>query len=251
MAEEFKRKPGTERFTTLEPVVMAYPHVIKPKAFKRDGKEQGKPRFTANLLFKPDSEELKAIKALWAKIIEEKWPGRLAKEAKERKAAAAAGLPVPGGHLRLPFSVGDKLADENAAEGKPKEFYRGFIMIPVHADEEHPPRLCGFVNGAMTNYDEEAVKLYAKQFYHGVEVLTQLNFVAYIGAGKGETKSPDGVTAYLNMVLSTNKGKKLPGGGTGPNPADVFKGYRGNASTEDPTAGQFDTGGDEDDGIPF
>jgi hypothetical protein len=72
------------------------------------------------------------------------------------------------------------------------------------------------------------------KFYFGVEVLPQFNFVAYDGVGN----NLDGVTAYLNMVFTTNKGKRLSGGASA---AETFKGYAGHTSTEDPTAG----GGDE------
>lgn len=242
--ETFTRKPGTERFTTLEPVPMAYPHVVVPHVFKRAGKPTGDPFYSGDFCFKPDSEELKQIKAIWQRLCEESFPGRLAREAGERKAAKAAGLPAPTNHLRFPIQDGTALANED----KKKEFLRGFAVISAKAYGDRAPRLSGFANGAMVNYDDDAKKAHEKEFYAGVEVLVQFYFKTYEGTGKGENKGRDGIAARLNMVFTTNKGKKFPTG-SGPNPAEVFKGYQGKPSPEDPTAGQFDDNGDDD--IPF
>jgi len=50
------------------------------------------------------------------------------------------------------------------------------------------------------------------------------------------------VTAYLNMVCVTEKGPKLAGGGQ--SASEVFKGYIGTTSQEDPTGGEAAAGGD-------
>ena len=73
----------------------------------------------------------------------------------------------------------------------------------------------------------------------GVDVLVQLNFVAYDGVGN----NPDGVTAYLQHILSFNSGERLKGGGGGKPASEVFGGYIGLPSDVDPTAGAGSSAG--------
>jgi Protein of unknown function (DUF2815) len=243
MTEEvFKRKPGTDRFMTTSPVTLIFPTLITPKQFQKDGKPTGDPKFSATFLFSPDHPDLAAMKALWVRIIEEKWPGRWAREQGEKKAGSTSG------HLKLPFELGNVLADKAKGKGKPKEFYRGKISIASKSDDKHPPGLAGFnAKGEMENYLDDAVKkLNAKKFYAGALVYVQFNFVTYT------SPQLEGVTSYINHVLARGDGTPIPEAerSGGPRTSEVFKGYRGHTSTEDPTTGQqFDV--DEDDGIPF
>jgi len=237
----YTRKPGTDKYTILTPVATAYPHFVTPQAYKAKGGKggSGEPSFSGEWLFKPDSAELQQIKAIMAKIVEEKWPGRTAREMAERKAAKAAGLPVPGNHLRYPLKSGDT---------KDKPFYKGFTVLTARAYPDNAPRLSQFVTGTPINIEDENKKLLEKKlFYHGVETVAQFYFKTYEGEGKGEDKARDGVSAKINMVCSTGRGAKLPGA-DGPNPAEVFKGSVGHVSTEDPTVGQYDDDGED---VPY
>jgi len=207
-------------YNLTAPVQSCFPNLIEARAVGPKGKEQGKPKYSLNFIFDTDSEDLKNLKALAAKLAKAKWPGRDLKE------------------IRFPFSNGDKLADKQKAKGKEAEFYRGKVVLVSRSQYE--PRLSVIQNGGITDLEGDA-RLAAKQkFYHGVHVLAQVNLVAYDGVGED---GKDGVTAYLNMVLSTGKGEKLSGGASA---ADVFKGYAGVSTTEDPT----DNGSDDDE-IPF
>jgi len=218
-----KRKPGTARYNLTEPVVMTFPNLIAPRKFKKNGKESGDPKFGASFVFKPDSVDLKTMKSLCAKIAREKWPGRALTE------------------LSFPFFDGNKAADKGRAENKDREFYRGGVVLTAHTGEKYPPKLSGFENGIVVDYDGDAKKAAAGKFYSGVLVLAQFNFSVYTGVGA----NPDGVTAYVNMVFTTNKGTRLT---TGQTAAEVFKSYIGTVSQEDPTAEQFTA--DADDEIP-
>lgn len=202
------------------PVPMTFPNLLKPRKFGKKGKETGEPKFSANFQFAPDSPDLKTLKATAARVAKARWPGRDLKE------------------LAFPFSSGDELADNAKKEKKNREFYRGNVVMPARSIFE--PRLSGVENGVVTDYeDDDARKLAEKKFYPGVLVLFQVHFKAYDGVGK----NPDGVTAYLNMVFTTNKGKRVQGGA--PSAAETFKGYAGTMTNENPT-----TSG-EDDEIPF
>jgi len=207
-------------YNLTEPVVMTFPNLHEARAFGQKGKESGEPKYSANFNFAPESADLKAMKALCAKVAKARWPGRDLKE------------------LVFPFANGTKLADEAKAKGKDREFNRGQVVLAARSKYE--PRLSGIENGVAVDYEGDARKASKGKFYAGVLVLAQVNFVAYDGVGR----NPDGVTAYLNMVFTTNKGTRLNQGQTA---AEVFKGYVGSVSAEDPTAGQFAV----DDEMPF
>lgn len=210
-------------FNLTSPVVMTFPNLFAPKAFKgKTGKDLGEPKYSANLVFDPASQDFLDIKALVAKLARAKWPG------------------VDFKTLVLPFINGTKSADDRKAKGKDdNEWMRGKVAIPARS--KFQPRLSGVENGRIVDYEDEAVQAAKKaKFFFGAEVLAQLNLVAYDPVG---SNGRAGVTAYLNMVMVTGKGTKLSGGATA---AETFKGYAGAASMEDPTGGAG-----LDDQIPF
>jgi hypothetical protein len=201
--------------TLMEPVVMTNPNLLVPRKFKdKRGKETGEPKFSAAFQFRPDSADLKSLKAAAGRVARAKWPGRDLKE------------------LAMPFKNGDELADNAKKDKKDREHYRGFVV--VNARTVYEPRLSGMENGEVVDYEGDARKIAEKKFYSCVEVLAQVNMVAYDGVGN----NPDGVTAYLNMVFTTNKGKKLKGKGA--SGATVFKGYAGTLTAENPLTGAGD-----------
>ncbi len=221
-----EKKASVYNLTT--PVVMSYPQLLEAKPFMRKGKPVGDPKFNATFQFLLDSADLKAMKALCARVAKEKWPGRDLKT------------------LAFPFQNGDNIADTAKAttdkKGNPKpskdrEFYRGHVVLK--ASSKYEPRLSGVENGIAVDYEGASLKAAAGKFYPGVQVLAQFNFVPY----EGIDEKPDGVTAYLNMVFTTNKGVRMR---SGQSAAEVFKGYVGSVSAEDPTGGA-----QEDDEIPF
>lgn len=198
-------------FSLTIPVVMTFPHLHEPQAFKKGGKETGEAKYSATFNFDAASEDLKAMKTLAAKLARIKWPDK------------------PFSELVFPFTSGDRLADERKKKGKDdNEWLRGKVCLASRSKYE--PRLSYTEGDRIVDLENEAAKAAAKgKFYNGVEVLAQFNFVAYDGVGQNK----GGVTAYLNMVLSTGKGARLSGGQSA---SEAFKGYVGHVSAADPTA---------------
>lgn len=206
---EASKTDGIFNFT--QPVVMIFPVLFEAKAFKKNGKETGEPKFKASFVFPKDSEDLKALKTLAAKLARAKWPDKQFSE------------------LVFPFASGDAQAEERKKKGKDdSDHLRG--MVVMTAKSKYEPRLAYVEKGKIIDLETDTAKLAAKgKFYAGVEVLAQVNLAAYDGVGSNKS----GVTAYLNMVLSTVKGDRLSGGQTA---SEAFKGYVGAVSAEDPTA---------------
>lgn len=205
-------------YSLTKPAIMAFPNLLSPKAFKdpKTGKEKGEPKYGCNLILEPDSDDLKGLKALAVKIARANAPQAELKS------------------LFFPFQSGDKLADAAKAKKRDGEYQRGKVVLSARS--KYQPRMSVFANGKILDLEGDSLVKYQGQFYPGVLVYAQINLVWF---PVGQT----GVNAYLNMVLSTNKGERLQ---SGKSAAEVFSGYVGNLSAEDPTAGQ--TVGDE---IPF
>lgn len=206
-------------FSLSEPQTLTFPNLLEAKAVQVKGKPSGEPKYSSNFEFEPASADLAAAKAKAVAVARAKWPGRDLKE------------------LSFPFTDGNKLADKAKAKDKDREFSRGKVVVTARS--KYQPRLSVVEGGKIVDLEGDAIKARSRVFYSGVQALAQFNFVAYDGVGA----NPDGVTAYLNMVVSLNKGKKLAGGASA---SEVFKGYIGTASNEDPTAGDG-----LDDEIPF
>ncbi len=198
-------------YNLTKPVILAHPNLAIARGFGPKGKEKGEPKFGASFLFAPDSEDLKALKAVAAKVAKAKWPSRELKS------------------LSFPFQSGDKLAERRKEKsGKDDgDFQRGKVVLK--AKSKYEPRLAGIEGGKLVDYEGPARATSVSKFFFGAEVLAQFNFVAFEGTDN------DGVTCYLNMVVATGKGTKIAGG---PSAAETFRGYVGSSTTEDPTAGE-------------
>lgn len=213
-------------FNTTEPVRMFYPNLLKPKAFKKNGKDQGEPKFSANFRFEAESGDLRDLKTLCAKLARARWPGRDLSE------------------LAKPWTDGTMLADKAkvlvdrfvaaGSQGKaPKlaEYNRGGVIITARS--KYRPRLALLSGTRIVDLEDEAVAANIGKFFFGAEVMAQLNFTTYEGVGA----NPDGINAYVNMIMATGRGERI-GGGTPV--SEVFRGYVGHASNEDPTSGKSD-----------
>lgn len=210
-------------FTT--PITLSYENLFKPRQFGKGEKASGTPKFDANFEIGPDSPDLPALKAAAVKVARAKWPDRDLKT-----------------EFKFPWTLGDKLADRAKLKGKDREFSRGKVVLVARSQFE--PVLSIAENGKIIEYEGERRILAKPFFYPGVQVLVEISFEAYEGIGA----NPDGVTAYLNKVFSTRKGQKIEAlTAQRSSSADVFKGYAGVLSTEDPTQGSSNL----DDDIPF
>lgn len=207
------------QYTFGKPQTLTFPNLDKPRAVEKNGKPTGDPKYSANFEMGVTAEDLAAMKSKAASVARARWPGRDLKE------------------LAFPFTNGDKLADKAAAKGKNREFSRGKVVLTARS--KFQPKLSIVQGGKVVDLEPgpQTDALIRKAFYNGTQALAQVSFSAYEGVGN----NPDGVNAYLNMVLSLQKGEKLSGGASA---AEVFKGYIGSESDFDPT-------GDLDDEIPF
>lgn len=215
------------------PIKALFLNVINPRATKRNGKEVGDPRFDILVAFEPDSSDFLAIKALTVQIALAKWPGRKLGEQSKT------------GDFAFPFTDGTKAADRAKLKGKDMEAARGKILLKAKSKFRPSLNYIGPTGEVVALYDDEqAIKAAANKFYRGVEVGLSLEFNAYEGTQTDTQNIPDGVSVYLQKVLSLNRGERLQGQGR--SSAEAFKGYAGKVSDEDPTAGM-----DLDDEIAF
>jgi len=208
-------------FTFTHPAIMAHPTLITPRAFKnkKTGKELGEAKFGASFVLDRDHPDLAPFKALCVEV------------------ARSAGA-NPKEVAKWPFKSGTKLADDRKAvceaAGKTPdgEYQRDKAVIAGRS--KFPPSLAFLEGKRIVELDNEtAIKNNAGKFYFGVLALPRLALVFTDIDGKKQ------VSAYLNMVLSLNKGQRL---GATRSAAEVFKGYAGQVSDIDPT---------DDDDIPF
>jgi hypothetical protein len=209
MAEE------QSRFNATEVAVLLHPTLFEPKPVGKKGKASGPPKYSASFLLDPDGADYKALRAMAAATAKAKWPGRDLNT------------------LKWPWSDGSKLADKRKAQGKEDgEFQRGKKVLVARSKYE--PRLAVIEAGRIKDLDGPARAAAKAKFFFGAEVLYEVAFQAYDGV----EPNPDGVNAFLNIVVATGGGKRMAG--TGTSAAEAFKGYAGSATTEDPTDGPGD-----------
>ena len=193
-------------YTMTTPATMTYSSLITPSAGTFNGKT-GDPKFSVSMVFRPDDNELKAMKVLCADLARAKWPGGDLKL------------------LKFPFRSGDATADKAKATGKDQEFMRGFVEL--RASSKLEPELSGIVNGVFHVFTSQTRATSKPLFYAGAQVLCELNFVPFTG------NDGSGITCYLNKVFSTGKGEKM-GIGNMRTSAEAFKGYMGSMSMANP-----------------
>lgn len=219
--------PNAHLFVT--PVRLLWPHLIDPRPARTlPNGTTVKSRYEASLMIPIASEDLKAVKAIMARLAKEKF-GR-----------------VEG--VKFPLQSGDKMADENPKYDR--SYLRGHAVLQARAlltdskdNPLNPPRLVVLseVSGAPNyiEYEGEHRKVASKFFYSGVTARAEVSFSTY------EPPLGPGVTCYINHVLSLNIGEHIAGGMDNDtrwgNPADEFKKHIGVVSAENPV----------DDEIPF
>lgn len=230
MAE--KSQEGLFSFTA--PVAFIWPALFEPRKFGKKGQEKGEPKYSSTILFPPDHPDFTAMKQRALAVAKLRWPGRdIAADYKARE-------------LRMPWKTGDseldrfvkKLTNDGKTYDGSRDFLKGSVVLK--ATSKFQPRLSVIANGKIVDLEEGSFAAHKSKFYSGVEGLAQINLVTYNAI---DENAKDGVTAYLNLVLTLGKGAKR-GGGTGPVASEVFKGYVGTSTEEDPTGGL-------DDEIPF
>jgi hypothetical protein len=206
------------------PVILAHPHVIEPAPFKdAKGKAKGDPKYSGVFVFKNDHPDLGPMKSLILQVAKAKWP--------DKDIIAE----VKAGNLKMPFANGDKIAEKRVVklkaagkeDDKRGDFQRGCTVFK--GSSQYPPGLGVLVNKELVDVTPDNKALHKGAFYFGVECFVRLNFKAYDAINDD---GKPGVTAYLDMVVSLNRGKALAGRKSA---AEAFKGVAGSLSAEDPT----------------
>ena len=212
--------PQAGIYDTTVPAPMIYTDTLfEARPFKdASGKEKGDPKFSALQIFRADHPDLQPMKAKAVAAAKAMWPNADLKE------------------IRFPFKSGSADNKKRVEGGKKaRDYMEGCVFITGRS--KFQPRLSAFLAGKITDLETPLQQTANKGlFFGGAETLAEYNFVA------SEVDGKRSVTAYLNMVLTTGKGKRLTGGRSA---AEAFKGYVGHTTDEDPTAGV------EDDEISF
>lgn len=219
MAEVSQEEYEARRYQLLKPQLASFLNIDEPRKVKRNGKEVGEAKFSLNLELLADSDDLKNIRARIVSQARAMWPSLNVGEA------------IKSGALIVPLEDGDKIADKQKGKGKPREWSRGRQVLTART--KNAPGVGIITGGQIVQLDGKAEIVARKSafFFTGVEVLAELDFVAYDAV---DDAGKPGVTCYLNSVLSTGKGEKLI---KGRDLKETFSGYAGIDSTEDPTGG--------------
>lgn len=205
------------RFDFNDPVTAVNVALVEARAFKdKSGKTRGEPKYGLTLLLAPDSAELKASKGVALAVAKKAFPGLDMK------------------NVRFPFKDGNKENARRVAKGaKPLDWQTDKVVLGARSKDA--PRLSVVEGNKLIDLADGDVPKFARRFYNGVEVCVQVNFAAYGEAAAVDDPGNDakpGVTAYLNMVLSTGKGARIGGSASA---SEAFKGYVGRMSAVDPT----------------
>lgn len=212
-------------YATLNPATMIWPRLITAEPFKKNGKPVGDPKYSGTFVLAPDHPDLAPLKGRAAAVAKGKWPG------------------VEFNTIEWPFASGDKMIAENAAKVAAKEegvrllsedvqkLFAGKVVLKARTKKQ--PSLGKMTSTGILILEGVTLDREKGIFYSGTDTLFEVNFWANTGS-KGEKY----ITAYLNAVVSYNKGAKIGGGGAPL--AERFKGYVGHATAEDPTAGTLD-----------
>lgn len=210
---------------TFGPVPGVYMNLFEAKAVVVNGKPSGEPKYSSNFVFETEvTGDLAEVRKTAIAVAKANWPGRDLKE------------------LAWPWSSGDKLADKAERKGKKRDFYRGKTVLVARSKFEPKLGVLEANPKKLVEYLDDKRPLCKKFFNGGTLVLGRVNMVPYNGVGNNQ----DGVTAYLDSVISTGKKSELNiPTSQGESLQDTFKGYIGLVKDEDPTAGM------DDDEIPF
>lgn len=184
--------------------------LITARAYQKDGKPKGEPKFGATFLFRADHPDMSPMKQMALAAARAKWPG------------------IDVKLVKWPWETGAVTADRGKLQKKDREGFRPFACV-LKARSIFEVALSILDGGQIVDLENVTAKNNArdKYFYDGVLCGAVLNFVPY------EQDGAFGVTCYLNRVLSTGTGDRIKVGG-GPSGAEVFSRYAGRQSSIDP-----------------
>lgn len=206
------------RAKTSVPVILSYPALTKAEQFKGKGDFY----FSSEFILDAGSDDFKSFWSIAVAAAKAAFPGRdVVAEWKQ-------------GLFAFPFKKGEDIIKEKqeAAVEAGKDYdgkadhLKGKIVLK--GKTKIPPSLAVFEGGKLSDVTPQNTGLHEKKFYGGCEALVELNFTTY------EVNGNPGVKAYINSVVSLNKGKAF---GNQRSAVDTFKDYVGHASGESVTGG--------------
>lgn len=192
--------------TKLVPAIWA--HFLTPKGFK-DPKTgvMGPEKYSGHFSFPEGHPDIKGIKERALEAFRAKYD-----------------VPLEG--VRWPWTTGVKIADKRKAKGKQAEFFREFPFVLIAKSKyiRLGVRKDGKTVELRTDADRKAHETW---FYSGVLVAAEFAFKPYFN----DATEQYGVTCYVNMVESHNKGKRYGEKDMG----DAFANVTGHETDDDPS----------------
>ena len=185
-------------------------NLITARAFQRDGKANGEPKFGATFCFPEGHADMSPLKQKALAAARAKWPG------------------IETKNVKWPWLPGSTIADRAKIKGKDREVLRPFACV-LNARSVFEVALSILDNGNIIDLATAEAKNAArdKYFYDGVLLGAVFNFVPY------EQNDTLGITCYLNRVLSLGEGERIKVSSAASG-AEVFAKYSGRASHVDP-----------------
>lgn len=220
---------------------MSYPKLDKPVPFMRNGKPQGDPKFSLQMIFQPedmgkfkmvgDGDEIVDvdISKVCKDLAMKRWPGRELPDLFPKKS---------NGLTNWPIKKGDTLVQLEGNKAKPKnvDHLEGMYVITATGSAKYPPQLRYRDKGQIVTLDRESeadMKIVKKLFgVGGYYASAEISLMAH------EVDDKCYVTFYLNKVMFKKEGERLGGQSL----MDRFDGLDGGESDVDPTAGDNDFG---------
>ena len=218
-----KKKMERAEFTMQVPAIAIWTDSLTTarKAKNKQGAEVGEAKYGLRVLLDKTSPDVAALRQIVADVAKRQWPGRPFQGNPDNDIKA----------LAFPFKNGDAEADKSVKDGKAdRPHLRGKVII--NPKSPRPPRLSVMAGGRIIDLDTpELLEMHKSKFYDGVQVAINVNVTAY------ESGDNDGVTLYINSVLSLNKGDRMSGGRPA---AETFKSYVGQMSAVNPLGTEAD-----------
>lgn len=207
-------------YTGTVPCVLVFPALMTPEAFQGKGDTL---RYKGNFLYPEDHPDVPVIQAAILSVASAAFPGR------------------DPSTLKLPFARGSVLNARREQKGrKPYDFYNDRWVLAAQKPQKDSkgnllpiPRLVVLQNGKFVPYVDGDRPAASAFFYSGVKAVPVIQFANY-------SAIEDGISGYLNRVLSLNTGERIM---TGPDDNETFGGaerfsqYMGTVTSHDPTAG--------------
>jgi hypothetical protein len=215
-------------FSFQTPHVCSYSDVLEARRFKKNGVEQGDPKFGGTFVVAPDNPDYLKLKAEIVKLLQAHAPGmKVIANRRLTQEEADSGTAI---EVNVPWKDGTKFADAEKAKGKNAEYARGNILLK--ASSKFQPALAAIENKNVLEFTTpEGIASSKKFFYSGAYLVPSFGLHWY----KGDANKPNGVSLYLNAAMFVKHGPRLVIAQK--SAAEAFKGYIGSISEEDPTAG--------------